>query len=151
MFQKCSLKLTSPCLAEPAPAPHCVITNHHALYKDPETGLPFFNSYAYKKIHSLRRGEYKWSALLGSWVGTGTVAARGVPAGFLGGAPEEETAKEGAAPDKSGATEPAAPVAPAAAAGPSQAGEKAEGGAAGTKEGVKPVEAATAPVAAASG
>ncbi|KAH7308195.1 YL1 nuclear protein-domain-containing protein [Stachybotrys elegans] len=70
-------------LAKPSPAPLCVITNHPAKYRDPKTGLPYFNAYAYREIQRLTKGEYKWSQLLGAWVGTGTSAARGVPERFL--------------------------------------------------------------------
>jgi vacuolar protein sorting-associated protein 72 len=31
----------------------------------------------------LKRGEYKWSKLVGAYVGQGTYAARGVPPRFL--------------------------------------------------------------------
>ncbi|KAK1751815.1 YL1 nuclear protein-domain-containing protein [Echria macrotheca] len=62
--------------------PHCVITNHIAKYKDPKTGLPYHNSYAYKEIQRVHRGDYKWSRLLGAYVGSGTFAARGVPERF---------------------------------------------------------------------
>ncbi|GKT48004.1 uncharacterized protein ColSpa_08185 [Colletotrichum spaethianum] len=82
-------------LAKPAPRPVCVITAHPARYRDPETGLPYFNAYAYREIQRLRRGEYKWSSLLGAWVGTCTYAARGVPERFLkGGKPKEPKTKE---------------------------------------------------------
>ncbi|RYP50340.1 hypothetical protein DL768_004105 [Monosporascus sp. mg162] len=68
---------------EPTPAPRCVITNHPARYRDPKTGLPYYNGYAYKEIQKLRRGDYKWSRLVGAWLGNGTQAASGVPARFL--------------------------------------------------------------------
>ncbi|GKT88434.1 YL1 nuclear protein [Colletotrichum tofieldiae] len=81
-------------LAKPAPRPVCVITAHPARYRDPETGLPYFNAYAYREIQRLRRGEYKWSSLLGAWVGSCTYAARGVPERFLrGGKPKEPEPK----------------------------------------------------------
>ncbi|KAF4984557.1 hypothetical protein FZEAL_291 [Fusarium zealandicum] len=70
-------------LAKPSPAPLCVITNHPARYRDPGTGLPYFNAYAYREIQRLSRGEYRWSRILGAWVGSGTYAARGVPERFL--------------------------------------------------------------------
>ncbi|KAF4986674.1 hypothetical protein FDECE_15828 [Fusarium decemcellulare] len=70
-------------LAKPSPAPLCVITNHPARYRDPRTGLPYFNAYAYREIQRLSRGEYRWSRILGAWVGSGTYAARGVPERFL--------------------------------------------------------------------
>ncbi|KAL0931941.1 uncharacterized protein CTRU02_212894 [Colletotrichum truncatum] len=72
-------------LAKPAPRPVCVITAHPARYRDPGTGLPYHNAHAYKEIQRLRRGEYKWSSLLGAWVGSCTFAARGVPERFLKG------------------------------------------------------------------
>ncbi|RYP03375.1 hypothetical protein DL764_005190 [Monosporascus ibericus] len=70
-------------LAKPTPAPRCVITNHPARYRDPKTGLPYYNGYAYKEIQKLRRGDYKWSRLVGAWLGNGAQAASGVPARFL--------------------------------------------------------------------
>ncbi|KAL8347349.1 hypothetical protein RB601_003164 [Gaeumannomyces tritici] len=78
-------------LAKPGHAPHCVITGHVARYKDPKTGLPFANMNACKQIRRLTQGEYKWSSLLGLWVGTGEVAAKGVPSRFLHGGPKEES------------------------------------------------------------
>ncbi|RYO80308.1 hypothetical protein DL762_007721 [Monosporascus cannonballus] len=70
-------------LAKPTPAPRCVITNHPARYRDPKTGLPYYNGYAYKEIQKLRHGDYKWSRLVGAWLGNGAQAASGVPARFL--------------------------------------------------------------------
>lgn len=70
-------------LAKPAPAPRCVITGQPARYKDPRTGLPYYNSFAYKEIQKLQKGEYKFSSLLGTWMGSGSMAAAGVPARFL--------------------------------------------------------------------
>ncbi|KAK4106840.1 YL1-domain-containing protein [Parathielavia hyrcaniae] len=70
-------------LAKPAHPPLCVITNHPARYRDPKTGLPYHNSYAYREIQRVYRGDYKWSSLLGAWVGRGDYAARGVPEWFL--------------------------------------------------------------------
>ncbi|KAH7041133.1 YL1 nuclear protein-domain-containing protein [Microdochium trichocladiopsis] len=70
-------------LPKPAPAPRCVITGQPARYKDPKTGLPYYNSFAYKEIQKLQKGEYKFSKLLGTWMGTGSAAALGVPARFL--------------------------------------------------------------------
>ncbi len=60
----------------------CVITSLPAKYRDPDTGLPFHDAYAYKEIQKLKRGEYKWSKLLGVYVGMGTYVARGVPERF---------------------------------------------------------------------
>lgn len=70
-------------MAEPAPPPLCVITNHPAKYRDPKTGLPYYNGYAYREIQRVYRGDYKWSRLVGAWVGRGDYAARGVPDWFL--------------------------------------------------------------------
>ncbi|KAM0591588.1 hypothetical protein ACHAPN_007255 [Verticillium nonalfalfae] len=85
-------------LAKPPAAPLCAITNHPARYRDPYTGLPYFNAYAYREIQRLRRGEYRFSALVGAWVGSCTYAAKGVPVAFLGGpearAKEKELEKE---------------------------------------------------------
>ncbi|KAH8910251.1 YL1-domain-containing protein [Coniochaeta sp. PMI_546] len=78
-------------LAKPAHPPLCVVTNHPARYRDPKTGLPYYNSYAFKEIQRLHRGDYKWSRLLGAWVGSGTLAARGVPARFLDPSKPSET------------------------------------------------------------
>ncbi|KAF9769605.1 hypothetical protein IL306_012947 [Fusarium sp. DS 682] len=86
-------------LSKPSPAPHCVITNHLARYRDPRTGLPYYNAYAYREIQRLTRGEYRWSHILGAWVGSGTYAARGVPERFLNpdkkGPEKESTSDEG--------------------------------------------------------
>jgi vacuolar protein sorting-associated protein 72 len=79
--------------AEPANPPLCVITNHPARYRDPKTGLPYYNSYAFKEIQRLHRGDYKWSRLIGAWVGSGTLAARGVPGRFLDPSKPNEDAK----------------------------------------------------------
>ena len=70
-------------LGKPPAHPLCVITHHPARYRDPDTGLPFFNSYAYREIQRLKRGEYRFSGLLGAWVGAGRHAAQGVPERFL--------------------------------------------------------------------
>ena len=72
----------------------CVITNHPARYRDPKTGLPFYNTYAYREIQRLRRGDYRWSKLLGAWAGSGTYAAKGVPAQFLKPKTNEEKENE---------------------------------------------------------
>ncbi|KAI1819119.1 YL1-domain-containing protein [Xylaria intraflava] len=70
-------------LSKQGPAARCVITNHPARYRDPKTGLPYYNAHAFKEIQKLYRGEYKWSSLIGAWVGSGTSAAMGVPARFV--------------------------------------------------------------------
>ncbi|KAI0406602.1 YL1 nuclear protein-domain-containing protein [Xylaria palmicola] len=70
-------------LPKQGPAVRCVITNHPARHRDPKTGLPYYNSYAFKQIRKLYSGEYKWSSLVGAWIGSETSAATGVPARFL--------------------------------------------------------------------
>lgn len=78
-----TMALTPPSRTEPQHQPLCAITNYPARYRDPGTGLPYANFHAYREIQRLRRGDYKWSALLGAWVGSCTSAARGVPERFL--------------------------------------------------------------------
>ncbi|KAG9236979.1 YL1 nuclear protein-domain-containing protein, partial [Amylocarpus encephaloides] len=63
----------------------CAITSYPAKYRDPCTGLEYNSVYAYKEIQRLKRAEYKWSNLVGCYVGSGTYVARGVPARFLNG------------------------------------------------------------------
>ncbi|KAI0542387.1 YL1 nuclear protein-domain-containing protein [Xylaria digitata] len=70
-------------LPKQGPAIRCVITNHPARYRDPKTGLPYYNAYAFKQIRKLYRGEHKWSSLIGAWIGSETSAAKGVPARFV--------------------------------------------------------------------
>ncbi|KAI0195019.1 YL1 nuclear protein-domain-containing protein [Astrocystis sublimbata] len=70
-------------LPKPGPVVRCVITNHPAKYRDPKTGLPYYNTSAFKQLRKLYSGEYKWSSLVGAWAGSGDSAARGVPARFL--------------------------------------------------------------------
>ncbi|RKF71103.1 putative yl1 nuclear protein [Golovinomyces cichoracearum] len=61
----------------------CAITGHPAKYRDPKTGLYYYNLYAYKEIQKLQRGEIWWSDLLGLYVGCGSLnAAKGVPDRF---------------------------------------------------------------------
>ena len=61
----------------------CAITGHPARFRDPRTGLPYVNAYAYKEIQKLREGGSRWSNLLGCYVGPIATAARGVPEKFL--------------------------------------------------------------------
>lgn len=76
--------------SEPPHAPLCVITNHPARYRDPKTGLPFYNTYAFKEIQKLMAGDFKFSQLTGTWVGRGDDAAAGVPARFTRPETEDE-------------------------------------------------------------
>ncbi|KAJ5432367.1 uncharacterized protein N7458_011523 [Penicillium daleae] len=62
----------------------CVITSLPSRYRDPETSLPYANSYAYGQIRRMLSQGYIWSSMLGCFVGPGGIAARGVPDRFLG-------------------------------------------------------------------
>ncbi|KAJ5504497.1 YL1 nuclear [Penicillium fimorum] len=59
----------------------CVITSLPSRYRDPETALPYANSYAYGQIRRLLSEGYIWSSMLGCFVGPAE-AARGVPERF---------------------------------------------------------------------
>jgi vacuolar protein sorting-associated protein 72 len=61
-----------------------VITSLPSRYRDPETSLPYANSYAYGQIRRMLSQGYIWSSMLGCFVGPGGTAARGVPDRFLG-------------------------------------------------------------------
>ncbi|KAI4117865.1 MAG: hypothetical protein LQ345_001983 [Seirophora villosa] len=60
----------------------CAITERPARYRDPKTGLPYADSYAYKEIQKLAHGGSRWSSLLGCYVGPTSSGARGVPECF---------------------------------------------------------------------
>ncbi len=47
----------------------CAITAQPARFRDPKTGLAYADSYAYKEIQRLQTGAYRWSTLLGCYVG----------------------------------------------------------------------------------
>ncbi|KAG8531587.1 uncharacterized protein KY384_003217 [Bacidia gigantensis] len=70
-------------LQKTSPEP-CAITGQAAKFREPRTGLPYANPYAYKEIQRLRKGEARWSNLLDSYVGTKQTVARGVPERFRG-------------------------------------------------------------------
>ncbi|KAJ5393953.1 uncharacterized protein N7487_011594 [Penicillium crustosum] len=61
----------------------CVITSLPSRYRDPDTALPYANSYAYGQIRRLLSEGYIWSSMLGCFVGPAQ-AARGVPERFTG-------------------------------------------------------------------
>ncbi|KAJ9482999.1 hypothetical protein VN97_g10420 [Penicillium thymicola] len=61
----------------------CVITSLPSRYRDPDTALPYANSYAYGQIRRLLLEGYIWSSMLGCFVGPAE-AARGVPERFTG-------------------------------------------------------------------
>ncbi|KAI1646339.1 YL1-domain-containing protein [Daldinia loculata] len=117
-------------LSKPTPAPRCVITNHPARYKDPKTGLPYYNAYAFREIQKLWRGEYRWSRLAGAWMGSGSYAATGVPARFLDpDAPGPQKKTETTEGPKEDAPEPnkdAVPAVPATPATPIASTESKE-------------------------
>ncbi|KAL8944615.1 MAG: hypothetical protein Q9216_000312 [Gyalolechia sp. 2 TL-2023] len=60
----------------------CEITEQPARYRDPRTGLPYADSYAYKEIQKLVNGGSRWSSLLGCYAGPTSSGARGVPERF---------------------------------------------------------------------
>ncbi|KAL4957973.1 YL1 nuclear protein-domain-containing protein [Aspergillus filifer] len=73
----------------------CVITSLPSRYRDPDTSLPFANSYAYHEIRHTAAQKYTWSSMLGCYVGPAGIAARGVPDRFLDpNAPRETTPKK---------------------------------------------------------
>jgi vacuolar protein sorting-associated protein 72 len=61
----------------------CPITSLPARYRDPSTGVAYANSYAYQRLKELQEYRYIWSGMLGCYVGTAGMTARGVPDGFL--------------------------------------------------------------------
>ncbi|TKA29784.1 hypothetical protein B0A50_03148 [Salinomyces thailandicus] len=70
--------------------PNCAILSHKgAKFRDPKTGLPYFDMHMYKIIQRVIAGGSQWSSLLGAWVGPrsdGVMGrpAKGVPEGFAG-------------------------------------------------------------------
>lgn len=61
----------------------CAITSQPAKFRDPKTGLAYASTYAYKEIQRLHGGGSRWSDLLGCYVGSATIFARGVPDRFF--------------------------------------------------------------------
>ena len=61
----------------------CAITSQPARFRDPKTGLPYANTYAYNEIQRLNDGGPRWSNLLDCYVGSTTIVARGVPERFF--------------------------------------------------------------------
>lgn len=75
----------------PAPPekPHCaILSNKEARFRDPKTGLAYYDLHTYKIIQRVLAGGCQWSGLLGAWVGPayGVMGrpAKGVPDGFAG-------------------------------------------------------------------
>ncbi|KAI9746773.1 MAG: hypothetical protein M4579_007599, partial [Chaenotheca gracillima] len=66
----------------PPRLPCAIYPPAHARFRDPSTGLPYANARAYAEIQSLKRGGAVWSSLLGCYVGSSTIVARGVPERF---------------------------------------------------------------------
>ena len=62
----------------------CAITGLPAKYRDPNTGVAYANKAAFKKLKEIRSHGYRWSSMLGCYVGKVGHVARGVPDGFLG-------------------------------------------------------------------
>ncbi|KAF8599242.1 YL1-domain-containing protein [Ceratobasidium sp. AG-I] len=63
--------------------PVCAITGLSASYRDPRTGIPYANAYAFKTLTRLLRHEFVWSQEKGCYVGDeGLDGARGVPRGW---------------------------------------------------------------------
>ena len=62
----------------------CPITSNQAKYRDPSTGIPYANSFAFKKLQELKKHQYTWSSMLDCFVGKSGLVARGVPESFLG-------------------------------------------------------------------
>ncbi|KAF7591126.1 hypothetical protein BBP40_001964 [Aspergillus hancockii] len=87
----------------------CVITSLPSRYRDPETSLPFANSYAYHEIRNAVAQKYTWSSMLGCYVGPAGVAAKGVPERFLDPQAPPPPSKRGIGKkDSNSDTEPAA-------------------------------------------
>ena len=60
----------------------CIISGFPARFRDPRTGLAYSDTYAFRAIRRLRKGECRWSSLLGCYVGSTSAAAQGVPERF---------------------------------------------------------------------
>lgn len=72
----------------------CPITSQLSRYRDPDTGLPFANVVGYREIRNLTEQKYTWSGMLGCYVGSATVAAKGVPEQFITGVKPERKVEE---------------------------------------------------------
>jgi vacuolar protein sorting-associated protein 72 len=72
----------------------CPITSQLSRYRDPDTGLPFANVVGYREIRNLTEQKYTWSGMLGCYVGSATVAAKGVPEQFVTGVKPERKVEE---------------------------------------------------------
>ena len=63
-------------------AEQCTFTGQSAIFREPKTDLLYANVKAYKQIQQLREGIPRWSNMLECFVGSGALAARGVPERF---------------------------------------------------------------------
>ncbi|KAL2853418.1 YL1 nuclear protein-domain-containing protein [Aspergillus pseudoustus] len=110
----------------------CVITSLPSRYRDPDTSLPFANSYAYHEIRHTAAQKYAWSPMLGCYVGPTGVAARGVPERFLNPNAKESSRKTSSPTKKEEGPATVNPNPTATAPGPpSAASVPAAGGAGG--------------------
>lgn len=66
----------------PARKPSCAVVDKTARYRDPRTGLPYYDTYSLKMIRRLTEGKFIWSETLECWLGGRIKPATGVPPGF---------------------------------------------------------------------
>ncbi|KAI9678919.1 MAG: hypothetical protein M1829_001904 [Trizodia sp. TS-e1964] len=88
----------------------CAITSRPARYRDPTTGLPYYDAAAFRELRRLRAGAFRWSAMLQCYTGARGAAARGVPPRFLTPEVKRERAVEGRVPETPRAVEGAGSV-----------------------------------------
>lgn len=63
---------------------YCAMTGQVAKYRDPLSDVGYANLSAYKKLKEAQKHDFRWSSMLGCYVGRVGHVARGVPEGFLG-------------------------------------------------------------------
>ncbi|KAI1956558.1 hypothetical protein LOZ58_006277 [Ophidiomyces ophidiicola] len=78
-------------LQKPTPE-YCPVTGRPGHYRDPQTGISYADSQAYREVRQVLAGRYAWSGFLGCFVGQLGAGARGVPERFL--APNAAPPKE---------------------------------------------------------
>ena len=81
--EKNTTKSTAKAAKQAAATELCPITSKPARFRDPETGIAYADSYAYKRIQDAKNGAFVWSEMLGCYVGREGEVAKGVPKGFL--------------------------------------------------------------------
>lgn len=74
----------------PPAKPYCAILSHkEARFRDPKTGLCYYDMHTYKIIQRVLASGCSWSGLLGAWTGPAYGGmgrpAKGVPEGFASG------------------------------------------------------------------